>query len=249
MMMLLITLLFGQYNDVYVPHKSFDVESGALIGTASSEIALSIRSFSQSSDISSPVFMSFSHSFDGRNEIGLGLPWLKVVGDSANHIFIGNTEAYYKRRIIGSLRWGYLAAKLTAEIPTSPDTLDVGETLGGNYSHYTLALAYSYELPLLTKHHDFFGVLPLIGTVALEDRFLDWNHDSGSGEFGASLGWSAALEILPVDYAFVGAFIKGGNDEVIYGPYLGFRWYWFDVGASWRMGATDRFDFHLRFYI
>lgn len=248
--LLILTLLFAQYADVYVPHKSPDVESGALIGTACSELAVVYRSSSGNPDFSSPVVSSLAHSPDGYNEIGIGLPWLRVAGDSANHVFLGNMEAYYKRRILGSLRWGYLAAKLEARLPTSPDTLGVRDSLGGRSSHYSLALAYAYELPLLSEYNDLFGRFPLVGTVTLEDRFLDWDHAAGEGKFGTSFGWGAALEILPLDYVFIGVSVTGGNDDVSFGPYLGFRWHWLDLGAAWRLSdGSDRFDFHLRFYL
>ena len=247
MTFLLVTLLFAQYADVYVPHKPLDVESGALLVTGSFKLDVVYRSSSVNPDFSSPVVSSLAHSLDGYNEIGIGLPWLRVAGDSANHVFLGNMEVYYKRRILGSLRWGYLAAKLEARLPTSPDTLGVSDSLGGRSSHYSLALAYTYELPLLAQYNDLFGRLPLVATLVLEDRFLNWDHNTGSAEFGTSLGWGAALEILPLDYAFIGASITGGNDEVGFGPYLGFRWHWFDLGAAWRLSdGSDRFDFHLR---
>lgn len=247
MTFLLVTLLFTQYTDVYVPHEPLDVESGALLVTGVFQLDVSYRLGIDNPRFSSPVMSRFSLSPDGYNEIGIGLPWLMVAGDSANHVFLGNIEAYYKRRILGSLRWGYLAAKLTARLPTSPDTLGVSDSLGGSSSHYSLALAYAYELPLLREYHDLFGRLPLVATVTLEDWFLDWDHDAGQGKFGTSFGWGAALEILPLDYAFIGVSITGGNDDVSFGPYLGFRWYWFDLGAAWRMSdGSDRFDFHLR---
>jgi hypothetical protein len=247
MTFLLVTLLFAQYADVYVPHKPLDVESGALLVTGSFQLDVMYRSGIGNSEFSSPVTSCLAVSPDGYNEFGMGLPWFRVAADSANHVFLGNMEVYYKRRILGSLRWGYLAAKLAARLPTSPDTLGVRDSLGGRSSHYSLALAYTYELPLLAQYNDLFGRLPLVGTVALEDRFLDWDHAAGQGEFGTAFGWGAALEILPLDYAFIGVSVTGGNDEVGFGPYLGFRWYWFDLGAAWRMsGDSDRFDFHLR---
>jgi hypothetical protein len=250
MTFLLVTLLFAQYADVYVPHKPLDVESGALLVTGSFKLDVVYRSSSVNPDFSSPVLSSLTHSPDGYNEIGIGLPWLRVAGDSANHVFIGNMEAYYKRRILGSLRWGYLAAKLEARLPTSPDTLGIRDSLGGRSSHYSLVLAYTYELSLLAQYNDLFGRLPLVATVALEDWFLDWDHDAGQGKFGTSFGWGAALEVLPLDYAFIGASITGGNDDFSFGPYLGFRWRWFDLGAAWRMSdGSDRLDFHLRLYL
>jgi len=248
--LLILTLLFAQYADVYVPHEPLDVESGALLVTGSFKLDVVYRSSSGNPDFSSPVVSSLAHSLDGYNEIGIGLPWFRVAGDSANHVFIGNIEAYYKRRILGSLRWGYLAAKLETRLPTSPDTLGVRDSLGGRSSHYSFALAYTYELPLLAQYNDLFGRLPLVGTVALEDRFLNWDHAAGEGKFGTSFGWGAALEVLPLDYAFIGASISGGNDEVSFGPHLGFRWHWLDLGAAWRLSeGSDRFDFHLRLYL
>jgi len=250
MTFLLVTLLFAQYADVYVPHKPLDVESGALVGTGSFQLDVMYRSGIGNSEFSSPVMSCFATSPDGYNEFGIGLPWLRVAGDSANHVFIGNMGLHYKRRILGSLRWGYLAAKLTARLPTSPDTLGVRDSLGGRSSHYSLALAYTYELPLLGRYHTLFGRLPLVGTLVLEDRFLNWDHNTGSAEFGSSFGWGAALEVLPLDYAFIGVSITGGNDEVGFGPYLGLRWYWLDLGAAWRLSdGSDRFDFHLRLYL
>lgn len=250
MMFLLVTLLFAQYADVYAPHKSLDIESGTLVSTHSSEIGLAYTPAEQGDKLSSPVMSRFAISPDGYNELGISLPWVKVVTDTATKVFLGNMKLYYKRRILASLNWGYLAAKLEAELPTSPEALQVRDRLGGDYSHYSLTLAYTYELPLLGEYHDFFGNLPLVGTVALEDHFLDWDHETGEGEFGTALGWGASLDILPVGYAFLGASIKGGNEEFSFGPHLGFRWYWFDCGLAWRMGGeSDRFDFHLRFYL
>jgi hypothetical protein len=250
MTFLLVASLFAQYVDAYAPHKSLYVESGTLVSTHSAEIGLAYAPSEEADELSSPVMSRFAFSPDGYNELGIELPWVKVVTDTATNVFLGNMKLSYKRRILASLDWGYLAAKLEAGLPTSPDEMQVRGRLGGNHSHYSLTLAYTYELPLLEEYHDFFGNLPLVGTAALADRFLDWNHETGEGEFGTALGWGLGLDILPVDYAFLGASIQGGDDGFGFGPHLGFRWYWFDAGVAWRMGGdSDRFDFHLRFYL
>jgi hypothetical protein len=249
MTFLLATLLFAQYADVYTPHKPLYIESGALVSTHSAEIGVLYAPPEEEDKLSSPVMSRVATSPDGYNELGVNLPWVKVVTDTATKVFLGNMKVYYKRRILASLDWGYLAAKLEAQLPTSPEALHVRNRLGGDHSYYSLILAYTYELPLLRDYHNLFGNLPLVGTVALADRFLDWNHETGEGEFGTALGWGLGLDILPLDYAFLGASIQGGDDGFSFGPHLGFRWYWFDAGVAWRMGDSDRFDFHLRLYL
>jgi len=249
---LFVVLAFGQFADVYLPHKPLDVESGALVGTLSSELRLAYRVQSPSPDFSSPVTTSFLHSPDGYNEVGVNLPWLRVwdAADTAYHIYIGNLGLRYRRRILGSLRWGYLAAKVSAQLPTSPDTLGIRDSLGGKRSTYGLGLAYTYELPLLPRYHEVFARLPLVFSVALEDDVLYRDHDAKRWEsgLGSSFTWGAAVEILPLDYVFAGLAVCGGDGTSL-APYVGVRGLWIDLAAAWHTGAENRLDVHLRMYL
>lgn len=248
MKLLLALLMVGQFVEVYTPHEPLDVEPGSIVGTASSRLWVSYRAQSGESDVFAPVVSSFAYSPDGFNEFGIYLPWLAVAADTAGHVYFGNLGLHYKRHILGSLKWGYLAARLDATFPTSRDTLGIRESLGGKRSSYGLGLSYGYELPLLGEYHDLFARLPLVGTIDVHDVLLKRDHERKTWEFSSVFSWGAALEILPLDYAFVG-FAVHGDEDVSLAPYVGFRWYWFDLGAAYRIGNQNRLDLHLKIYL
>jgi|GEM_PF-1976169 len=266
---LILTLLFGQYAGVYVPHSPLHVEQGTVITTGSADIEVTYRTPTDTL-IGAPVISSFGFSFDGYNEIGTSLPWLRVSRyvDSTSWlpVYLGNLGVYYKRNIFGSLKFGYLAGKVFAEFPTSLDTFGIRNRLGGRRSLFGIGFSYTYELPILAEYHDLFGRLPVVSSVSVEDAFLsrvastdtlgDVVERQWLTDFAAGFGWGISAEILPLDYLYIGAALQGGaslDPEVPEGlnvtPYLGLRMYWWEVAASYRLGAQGRFELTGRIYL
>ncbi|MBN2380199.1 hypothetical protein JXM67_10420 [candidate division WOR-3 bacterium] len=253
----LLNLLFGQYAGVYVPHSPLHVEQGSVISSTSADLELTYRT-ATNTVFGSPAMSGFGFSPDGYNEIGMNLPWLKVAADTSWPVYVGNLGVYYKRYIMGSLRYGYLAARAFADVSTARDTFGVKDSLGRR-TLYGLGFSYTYELPLLKEYHDLFGKLPVVGSVSVEDAFLTRDHQDKEWltDFGSGFGWGVSLEMLPLDYVFVGAAVKGeygldpGVPEGTYLiPYIGLYWYWCDLGVSYRMGeGENRIEFGLRIFL
>lgn len=250
MALLIITLLFGQYTDVYLPHQPPGVESGVLGVAFGFDLELAYQRWNVNDSLTHWIASQLAFSPDGFNEVAVDLPWFGVLTDSLNHIHIGNLGLHYKRRIFSSVRYGYLSAKLMARLPTAPDTLGTRDALGGRTSAYGLGVAYTYELPLLREYHDLFGVLPVVASVAVEDTFITRDHDNKNWAFDfAPLIWGISVDILPIDYVFVGAAVQGSSGGVDLLPYLGVRYYWVDLVAAYRLGSENRFETFLRLYL
>ncbi len=248
----MLAAFFAQYSDVYVPQKPLDVESGTLVTASGAEMDFVYRSANGDSLFSSPFLTRLSFSPDGYNDFGVDLPLLWVLVNDTHKLFLGNMDVHYKRRIIGSIRYGYLSAKAMAEFQTSPDTLGIRNYLGGNRSSYGLGLAYTYELPLLNEYKDIIGNLPLVGTLALEDKFLYRDGDTREWgvDFGEGFAWGASVDILPLTFIFAGASVEGSSDGVTISPHLGVRWFWIDFAASYRIAPSSRsVNLGLRFFL
>jgi hypothetical protein len=129
--------------------------------------------------------------------------------------------------------------------------LNVREQTGGSDPTFGLGISYTYELPVLKDYHPWFGNLPVVASVNLEDGFLSRDHDTKSWEadLGEGFAWGAAAEILPLDFFYAGAALQGANQEFSIIPYAGLRYYWFDLTAGYRLGDQPRFEVQLRLYI
>lgn len=260
MSFVILISLMTQYTDVYIPHKPLEIESGALISASTAEFDFHYRTGFGDSLFSIPALSKVLFSPDGYNELGLELPllWVDIdtvhspfFGDSTHSIFLGNIALQYKRRIIGSIRYGYLAAKARAEFLTAQNTLNIRERLNNNRTLYGLGLSYTYELPLLKEYDDLFGKLPLVASVVLEDNFLYRENDTKEWgtDFSQGFSWGVSLDILPLDYAFVGASVQGTWQDLSVTPHIGFRWYWIDLAAAYRISSTPGLNLSLRFYL
>ncbi|MBD3286973.1 hypothetical protein GF359_10000 [candidate division WOR-3 bacterium] len=265
----ILSLLFGQYAGVYVPHSPLHVEQGTVITTGSADIEFTYRTPTDTF-IGVPVISCFGFSFDGYNEIGTTLPWLRLSKEldttSRLPVYLGNLGLYYKRNIIGSHKYGYLAGKVFAEFPTSLDTYGIKDSLGGARSLYGIGFSYTFEFPILPEYHDLFGRLPVIGSISLEDAFLsrvtskdtvnDTEEKQWVADFPSGFGWGISAEILPLDYLYVGAAIQGGAnldpeypEGINFTPYIGLRMYWWEIAASYRMGEENRIELSGRIYL
>lgn len=250
--LVLAVVLFSQYVNVYTPHEPWMVESGAVVVPRSLEMEVAYRSTDRGAFLSTPFLSELAFSPDGYNEAAIQLPWVRVASDTATHYYLGNTGIYYKRRILASIKWGYVSARATADFPTSRDTFGIEDSLGGNRSFYGADLSYTYELALRPKESDFLGRMPVVASLSLGDRFLCRNHDAKDWEadFGSNLYWGASLEILPTDYGMVGAALAGTSQGVNFSPYLGFRWFWWEVGAAYHLGrSAERLDLRVKLYL
>lgn len=248
---MLITF-FTQYADVYAPQKPLDVESGTLVSAGSAELDFVYRNANGDSIISSPFITRISFSPDGHNDFGADLPLIWVAVDSTHKLFLGNMDVHYKRRILGSTKYGYLSAKAAARLQTSPDTLSIRDFQSGKGTTFGLGLAYTYELPLLGEYKDIIGNLPLVSTVAVEDDFL--YRDSETKEWGTDFTegftWGASVDILPLAFVFAGASLEGTSDGVTISPHLGVRWFWIDFAASYRIAPSRQsFNVSFRFFL
>jgi len=252
-MSFIFALVFlSQYTDVYVPQKPFYVESGCLGTVGIIETGITAR-FNQGNDkFSVPVLSSICSSFDGFNEFGLELPWVKAAKtDTSNRIAIGNLGITYKRRIIASQKYGYLAAGAKIELATSPDTFGIRDSLGGNKSRLGIGLSYTYEYPLIADYHTLFGRLPIQATITINNNFLSLDNDSKELEFNAAgnFAWGASAQIIPFDFAFAGASLIGNSRGIDFIPYAGISWFWFEAGVAYHTLGENRIDAFLRFYM
>lgn len=248
---LVILVLVGQYTSAYSPQEPLSIESGTVLTDGSFRLAASYRGVNPDDFLSTPLMSSLAFSPDGFNQAGIYLPWLWVTPDSTSRVFLGNMSLDYKRRIIGSLDYGYLAAKFMARVSTARDTLGIKDSLGGRSSNFGLGLAYTYEFQLLREFSKVFGMLPLVATVAVEDTFLTRDNEAKqwSADFARPLVWGASLDIVPLDYVFAGASLEGSIEGISIVPHLGLRYYWIDLAAAYRMGSTNRLEFYLRLYL
>ncbi len=252
--LLLLITFFTQYADVYAPQKPLDVESGTTVSAASAELDFVYRNANGDSTISSPFLTRISFSPDGYNDFGVNLPIMWVLVNDAHKIFIGNMDVHYKRRIIGSLPYGYLSAKANAHFLSSPpdDSLGIRDFLGEARSTYGLGLAYTYEMRLLKEYKDIIGNLPLVGTVAVEDNFLyrDGTTKEWGTDFASGFAWGASVDVLPLAFVFAGASVEGTSDGVTIAPHLGVRWFWIDLAASYRIAPSRQsFNVSFRFFL
>ncbi len=246
-----ILVLVGQYTSAYSPQEALGIESGSVLTDGSFRLSLDYSGANGDGFLSVPVRSSLAFSPDGFNQAGIYLPWLRVTPDSTSKVFLGNLGLDYKRRILGSLDYGYLAAKLVARFTTSRDTLGIRDSLGGKNTSFGLGLAYTYEFQLLREFSKVFGMLPLVATVAVEDTFLTRDHElkEWNADFVRPLVWGACVDIVPLDYVFAGATLEGSSEGVSIIPHLGLRYYWIDLAAAYRLGPVNRLEVYLRLYL